>query len=947
MEVQKEKLRLEKDFIPLHYDIDLDIDIINLSYISKVEIKIKSQKDNPKYLSLNSKSISINSKISNYGLFIQNNSENYIIEHLATAPEDYTNTISSIYFLLKEGIKKDDILIFKCEKNDNIKTTKEGDGLYLSFWEQKLRHLIDRNEFKNNIISSFKDTKNPTLEEINNNLDYFKSLVISLDSSPIALREVIPCFDDPSFKSTFKFSISVHKNFPNSSKHFTIVNNSDIEKIIEKENKKIYVFKITPKMSTYLCTFTIGYYEFREKNTKKINGENLRLRVYGPVGQMDKVYFALNTTEDALKKYEKLFGIPFYMEKLDSIFVPNLHCSAMEFIGCITYKQEIMIDKNNSCAFTYRFSTKTIYHEVCHNWIGNLITMEYFDNTWLNEGIVKFIEIFISMTFGEEGYYNDIMRFSYFYATTWKSHSINNKTINSEESIRKNFDSITYGKAGYIMNMLLLYFGKEKIFNGLKLLINKFKYNNVNEIDFFNCMSESCNYDIKNLLYEWIYEKSFPILNVKFNENKEELIIEQKPNFGEDITFKIPIEIKTKNYLKTILISEKNYYLKLSEYNITYEDINTKNNFIAINSDIKSFCVVNYLDEILKDAIFDFYNDKEKNKMNKYSINDGDVYQIFILYYHIYTNDKMINDIRKLKNIDNYEILYIFYFFYKNLTNESRFFENGINIQFKKKIEFYSELIYKSLDYNNSELIDKILTKIENPINSKKDDESGLIEFEIFYITIICLYKKEEKVIKKIYEFLKDKKFNLYELNKNFRAYLPLILSKFMYLFPEQDKIMIYKSLFDYYEEMYYYNAYFINDNYENALNNLNDGISEDILDFYFDNYNKIYKEDKCKVGSMIIDYFFNYMKKLFDSINNKENSFQDYIYDICVIKNFNIDDTKFKNIYMCYLKYTGQFSSYIDKNKLLKYCDEKYLHLEKFKDQQMVEKLLFALILE
>ena len=521
------EIRLTKDFIPFHYEIFLDIDIINLSYISKIEITIESQIDNPKYLALNSKAYSKESKISNYELIKDNIKTNYIIDHLSFCPEDYQSTISAIYFSLKKGIKKGEKLIFKCTKNDKIKTTTEGYGLYISFWDYKLRKLLDKKIFKN-IYISFKDKSNPTVEEIKNNFNYFKSLVISLNSSPVGLREVFPCFDEPCFKSTFKLSISVHKNFVNSSKNFTIVNNSDVENIIEKDNKKIYIFKKIPKISCYLLTFTIGYYEYIEKYIEKINNEKLRLRIYAPENQMYKADYCFNETEQSIKKYEKIFNSPIYIDKIDSIFIPNLNFSAMEFLGCITYKQELMLDKNNTTALMHRFNIKDVYHEVFHNWIGNAVTMKFFDNTWLNEGITKFIEIFVTLKNGKDGYFNDIMRMSYFYTLTYKRHALTNKEIDSEEYIWENFDNITYEKGGYIMNMLTAYFGKEKIYEGLKIYYNKFKFGCVDENDFFNCMSEACNYDIKYFLKEWVYEKSFPILNVKFSENKDYINILNK-----------------------------------------------------------------------------------------------------------------------------------------------------------------------------------------------------------------------------------------------------------------------------------------------------------------------------------------------------------------------------------------------------------------------------------
>ena len=163
------ELRLTKDFIPSHYEIFFDIDIINLSYISKVELTMQSSIDNPKYISLNSISSSNENKISNYELIKYNSNENYIKEYLSSCPQDYHFSKSAIYFSLKEGIKKGEKLIFKCEKNDKIKTSIEGYGLYISFWDYKLRRTLDKETFKNDIAKKLKDKYNPTIEEIQSN----------------------------------------------------------------------------------------------------------------------------------------------------------------------------------------------------------------------------------------------------------------------------------------------------------------------------------------------------------------------------------------------------------------------------------------------------------------------------------------------------------------------------------------------------------------------------------------------------------------------------------------------------------------------------------------------------------------------------------------------------------------------------------------------------------
>ena len=938
MSENESQIRLSKYFIPSHYEIYLDLDIINLSYKSKISIDITSQKDNPKYLILNSLFVSKEGKISNFKLLAlsdDNKEENYIINNSDKSQNGYTQTVRSIYFELKPGIKNGQKLIFKCEKNDAIKISQEGYGLYICFWDYKLRKLLDKNEFDiNKYFNNFKDKNNPTIEEIRQNMNYFSSLVITLNSSPVALRELIPCFDEPCFKSTFRLTISVNKNLANSSKFFTIVSNSDLSKVIEEDNKKIYCFKSTPLMSTYLLTFTIGFYEYSEKYINKKDGNRIRLRLYTPLNQINDNDKYLSLIEDALKRFEKLFDYPYELEKLDSIFIPNMNFTAMEFFGCITFRQILLLDNNNIDSYAYRLIIKDVYHEVFHNWIGNLTTMEFFNNTWLNEGLTKFMENYLSINFGK-AYLDELMELSYFNTLCQRTHALNNKLINDEESIRKSFDNITYEKGGYIMFMLVSLFGEEKIFQGLKLFFEKYKYKSANEKDFFNIMSKACNCDISNLLNEWIYEKSFPVLNIIFSQQKDEIIIEQKPCFGKDeVVFKIPVFIKTKNIDKVILMKEKKLILKLVDFHMSFEDIRLKNNFIVVNSDIKCFCISNYLDEILKDVIIHFYNDNDKR------VSDADIYQILIserlLIFHGYSkNNTFTKDISKLRNVKNFEILkIIIYLLTLPKLFVNNFFYDELNKNNNEIIKSYNELIYGVIDYNNLDLIEKILTKFDKISNDREEGQSGEIDYEKYFILIICLYKRDENIIKKIFEIFKKNEFNFYKINQDFRYILPLITNEFMYLFEEKDKIKVYKSMHQYYEEMQYFLFYPNNKYFKDSLNNINRGFSFDILDFYFE------KNDIKNIESIddiIVDYFFNYISKLNDK-NNKGGNLFDYLYEIGVDKSFNINNIRLNKIYEAYLEFVNHMD--IDRKKLCNYIDEKYLKLKNINNKDKIINL-------
>ena len=404
------------------------------------------------------------------------------------------------------------------------------------------------------------------------------------------------------------------------------------------------------------------------------------------------------------------------------------------------------------------------------------------------------------------------------------------------------------------------------------------------------------------------------------------------------------------------MINEKYYILKLFDYNISYEDIKNKNNFIIINNDIKSFCIVNYLDNILKDTIFYLYNKNKENNnyietnKNIYEISDADIFQILILNSHFDNYDNLLNDIKQLKNINNFAIInsvdYNLKLFYKK-KNVSRFFVESKNISIIENNNWFNELLFKIINYNNTDLIDTIISKFEGAKNPEKEDKSGQIEFESSFIKIICLCKRDENVVKQIYKIFKKNNFNLYKINKTYRNDLPLILMEFMYLFEEKEKIIIYKSLFQYYEEMYYYFYFLEKDNFEYALNNLNNGISEDILNFYFENFEEINKKETRIVEDVIIDYFYKYIKILYEKNKNVNLSFQDYLYDLSINKKFEIGERKFKNLWGCYCQYFTDNSESINKDKLFEYCNNKYLYFNKCYENHQLKDLKKALFLE
>ena len=283
-----------------------------------------------------------------------------------------------------------------------------------------------------------------------------------------------------------------------------------------------------------------------------------------------------------------------------------------------------------------------------------------------------------------------------------------------------------------------------------------------------------------------------------------------------------------------------------------------------------------------------------------------------------------------MKHTKNFEIIYlIYYILRRKLRKVNQFLNEKENQRIKECNDKYNKLLYELIDYNDTNLINKILEQFDIPSNDEKEDETGQIEFEKYFILILCLYKRDETIVQKLYEIYKKNNYNLYKINKTYRSYFSLILVEFMYLIPKNEKILIYKSITQYYEEMYYYFYYFDKENFENSLNNLNKGISDEIYDYYFEKYDIIYNEELLKIDSNIVDYFVKYIKKMYQKEKKDEIKFEDYLYDISLKMNYSINDEKFNKIYNCYSSFISKNFHSLDLNKLWKHCKENYLDIK------------------
>lgn len=325
-------------------------------------------------------------------------------------------------------------------------------------------------------------------------------------------RKCFPCVDEPSAKATFDLYITV-----NSPDVQTVLSNMPSEQV-----NHTWRFQTTPKMSTYLLAFVGGNFVSKSDRTKRGVKVNVYATPAQPTGLLD---YALDTAVKSVEFYEDYFGIDYPLPKLDNVALPDFSAGAMENWGLITYRESAMLADNNSAVDTRESVAITITHEIAHQWFGNLVTMAWWDDLWLNESFASLMEHIVTDRLHPEYHVMDDFQASdVFYALTRDSLAgvqAVRQTVGSPDEIATLFDgAIVYIKGERLMKMLRRLIGEEQFRRALRHYFTKHKYGNTVADDLWQAMSEVSKLDIAQLMKSWLTEPGYPIITADLIEPK-------------------------------------------------------------------------------------------------------------------------------------------------------------------------------------------------------------------------------------------------------------------------------------------------------------------------------------------------------------------------------------------------------------------------------------------
>ncbi|MEM0304533.1 MAG: M1 family metallopeptidase [Saccharolobus sp.] len=388
---------------------------------------------------------------------------------------------------------------------------------------------------------------------------YKDGFIITTQFEATHAREFIPCFDSPNLKAVFKLFVKVDKGLK-------VISNMPVVSIKEENNKVIYEFDETPKMSTYLLYLGIG--DFEEIVDEK---ERPIIITATTKGKSKRGLFAINVARSSIKFFEKYFEIPYQLPKVHLIAVPEFAYGAMENWGAITFRETALLaDESSSTAQKFRVS-EVVAHELAHQWFGNLVTLKWWNDLWLNESFATFMSHkAISNIFPSWNFWGNFVLGQTARALDRDSLSTTHPIeahVSDPHEIEQMFDDISYGKGASILRMIEAYVGEENFRRGVVNYLNKFKFSNAEGRDLWDSISEAYGKDISTIMADWITKPGYPVVTVRVNGNKVILEQERFSILGnvENIIYKIPLTMEINGKVRTFLFDKERDVIDVGE----------------------------------------------------------------------------------------------------------------------------------------------------------------------------------------------------------------------------------------------------------------------------------------------------------------------------------------------------------------------------------------------
>jgi aminopeptidase N len=319
-------------------------------------------------------------------------------------------------------------------------------------------------------------------------------------------REAFPCIDEPEAKATFDLTLTTPAKEP-------VLSNTPVKRQTAKGKLQTTSFETTPKMSTYLLAFVYGDMKHKEAKTK----DGTVVRCYATPDNVEYTDFALDCAVKTLEFYNDYFDIPYPLAKCDFIALPDFASGAMENWGCITFREQaLLVDPKNTSLHLKQWVANVVAHELTHQWFGNLVTMRWWTDLWLNESFASWMswlavdhlfpewKVWTQFIVDEQGLAMKLDALEH-------THPIEVEVKHPDE-IRTIFDAISYEKGASALLMLHDYLGDKDFRDGLRLYLKRHAYGNTDTVDLWQAWEEISGKPVTTFMSAWTTQSGYPIV---------------------------------------------------------------------------------------------------------------------------------------------------------------------------------------------------------------------------------------------------------------------------------------------------------------------------------------------------------------------------------------------------------------------------------------------------
>uniref|UniRef100_A0A4W6GA61 Aminopeptidase n=1 Tax=Lates calcarifer TaxID=8187 RepID=A0A4W6GA61_LATCA len=558
------RLRLPRYIVPLHYRLLLHPNMTNLSFTGSVQIQIDVQ-NNTNWVVLHSKGLQI--------------SKATILN------ENFAHLSDQVVLPVLHNPSHEQIGIF----SPRVLSSGQKYFLYMEFGA----------ELADGFYGFYKSTYRTSTGETRT--------LASTHFEPTSARMAFPCFDEPVFKANF--SVRIRR-----SAEYISLSNMPIVKTVEVNDGLLEDrFAASVKMSTYLVAFVISDF----KSITATTSSGVQVSIYAVPQKWLQTHYALEVAVKMLDFYEEYFNIRYPLPKQDLIAIPDFQSGAMENWGLTTYREtSLLFDPLTSSVSDKLWVTMVIGHELAHQWFGNLVTMEWWNDIWLNEGFARYME-YISV----EATYPDLKVEEYLLHTCFAA--VGHDSLNSSRpisspaenptQIKEMFDTVSYDKGACVLHMLRHFLTDDVFQSGIVRYLRKYSYKNAHNQDLWDSLSNTCSEEdfisgkhcysssqaAKNavtMMNTWTLQKGIPVVSVTRKgprlllrqERFLKTVLPSDPVWPTFFLWHIPLTYKTD------VSSTVHRHLMTTQTDSIHvgEDVS----WVKVNSDMTGYYVVHYED---------------------------------------------------------------------------------------------------------------------------------------------------------------------------------------------------------------------------------------------------------------------------------------------------------------------------------------------------------------